>query len=390
MVNFKMTKKVKNIMFLILLCCFFGGIGLFNYSVDPYNVFHNKDYMNLHGGFGSVFIKMKAYKNIPYSTVIIGGSEVSSMFPCCEFTKKYFNRIAMDDGLPHKFFGSLLKPYIDLHPETEKVIIFINYMSIIYYPEAEIPVYSGKSFNKEEIIKIFFGIDTTKKSIVKIWDKVSTLFYGEEIYEIHQVPKLTDTIDFSEAELAETLADNIKYIDDILNFLDEKNIKYEIVIPPYNGAFLAFINENDKYRKSFETFKIFLTDRVGEIYDFAFINKYTSENMLDKHSYLYNNYNHPDHIFGAKVFKVLYDLEIADPNIFVKLTKNNINQELIHQRLLVKEYIKNNKETYDQYSKWFNQSLPQEEAEEQKLVKFDDIPNDGKLELEYIYSKMEY
>ena len=131
MVNFKMTKKVKNIMFLILVCCFFGGIGLFNYSVDPYNVFHNKDYMNLDGGFGSVFIKMKAYKNIPYSTVIIGGSEVSSMFPFCEFTKKYFNRIAMDDGLPHKFFGSLLKPYIDLHPETEKVIIFINYMSII-------------------------------------------------------------------------------------------------------------------------------------------------------------------------------------------------------------------------------------------------------------------
>ncbi len=67
--------------------------------------------------------------------------------------------------------------------------------------------------------------------------------------------------------------------------------------------------------------------------------------MLDKHSCLYNNYNHPDYIFGAKEFKVLYDQKIADPNIFVKLTKNNINQELIHQRLLVKEYIKNNKET---------------------------------------------
>ena len=147
----------------------------------------------------------------------------------------------------------------------------------------------------------------------------------------------------TEEELDELEKENFEYIEKILTLFDEKKIEYEIIIPQYNAVYLAILDIKNQ-TKRFEKVKRYLVKRVGVVYDFAFVNRLTSTNMLDGSNYIYYLVDHPNKFFGYKLFKFLFFREDADKAIYLVLNKKNIEQQLKKEEVLLKNFIKNNKE----------------------------------------------
>ena len=391
MVNFKMTKKVKNIMFLILVCCFFGGIGLFNYSVDPYNVFHNKDYMNLSEiDAENILIKMKAYQDIRYDTVLIGGSEAVTMFDITENVKPYFNCIlGLANMVTYGNYYSLLDSYLKLHPETKNVIIVVSYSSFLGEELIKIPDFTGKSYNLSEIIYLLWGERTTGRSLNKLFDSFSNNGDSENDQIISDLyPEQVDGFNLDKEYLTQKLQNNINYLNKVFDLLDEKNISYTLILPPYNAIFLALINDNNGYNETFTNFIRYLTSKSDNIYDFALINKYTTQDILSPQSYMYFNYNHPNFIWGSKIIKTLYYEDEAEPDIYVKLTKNNVEQVMSEQDTLLNKYKKDYSETFERFKR---EALGEDntlDPNKVRHIRYKDLPPEGVREMGYLDNKI--
>lgn len=404
MVNFKMTKKVKNIMFLILLCCFFGGIGLFNYSVDPYNVFHNKDYMNLSDvNAENILIKMKAYQDIRYDTVLIGSSEAGKMFDITKNIKHYFNCIFGFAGmLNYKNYYSLLTSYLKLHPETKNVIVVVSYTSFLEDELIKIPDFTGESYNLSEIIYLLWGDCTTGRSLNKFCDyilqkinryklfdsfsKNGDIENGQIISDLY--PEQIDGFNLDKEYLTQKLQNNINYLNKVFDLLDEKNISYTLILPPYNATFLALINDNIEYNETFTNFIRYLTTKSDNIYDFALVNKYTTQDILSPQSYMYFNYNHPNFIWGSKIIKTLYYEDEAEPDIYIKLTKDNVEQVISEQDVLLKKYKKDYSKTFEKFKKESSEQENNFNPNKVRYIRYKDLPPEGVREMEYLDNKI--
>ena len=86
-----------------------------------------------------------------------------------------------------------------------------------------------------------------------------------------------------------------------------------------------------------------------KIYDFAFVNKYTSSDISENKDALYINLSHPSIIYGAKVFKVLQNDKKADNSIYFLLNKDNVESVINKENKLIKDFIKNNRKTIEYY-----------------------------------------
>lgn len=392
-----MTKKRRNLLFLLSILIFLISIIFINYQVDPHRVFHKDDYMDMASVEPeNILIKMKAYKNVPYDTVIIGASETGKMFENSAMTKKYFNRIYGYQGLLNqRNYYRLLKSYIDLHPETKKVIIFVNYSSLISSITLDFPEYTGPKYNLDELVYLLLGKNTIGLSLDELNNSImekleenplsARMFKKNEEYErILQVvhPYQADDFVSAKEDAVQILEDNIKYYNQIFDFLDSKNIKYTLVLPPYNASFLALINKDKVYKHSLESFLRYLITKSSDIYDFALVNKYTLQDIFSNDNYLYYNYNHPNFIFGSKVLKVLYNKPEAEKDIYIKLSNKNIDSVIKKQDKLLNEYIKYNYKAYSEIKKIAYGEV--EGTENKKIIKYKNIPPDGIKELEYI------
>ena len=146
----------------------------------------------------------------------------------------------------------------------------------------------------------------------------------------------------SEEELDKIEKENYEYIDKIIDLFEKNNIEYEIIIPQYNAIYLVSL-DNKKQTKRLERIKRHLVNRAGVVYDFAFVNRLTSTNLLDGSNYIYYLPDHPNKFFGYKLFKFLFYREDADKDIYLTLTKKNIEQQLKKEDILLRDFIKNNR-----------------------------------------------
>ena len=94
--------------------------------------------------------------------------------------------------------------------------------------------------------------------------------------------------------------------------------------------------------KDIETIKKFLVNKTGKsIIDFAYINKYTTEDI--NKTYLYYDINHPFSYKYNLFFCAIDNLEkYKDKDVYVKLTKDNIEEVLFEQRKRLEKYIREN------------------------------------------------
>lgn len=403
--------KYKNLIFVFCVILFCSFIYYFNYKIDPYAVNSRHSFFNFKLADNIEYLYsnvLKSYKN--NKNVLIGTSEFFGMSETIQ------NIIANDCNVivgtyihPNNYYD-FLKDYLAYHPETERVFLSLNYINIVaddYTP------YPGKIKNSNfvEKLKMFLSIKTTEESIKKVKDNkrhLRNLMFFKSTNDLEKTQELeklisnytdldiekysdrTITVAYdAPPEITENkeylkyfLNNNIKYIDDVINLLNEKNIKLTIVIPPYTALFRAYLNDNEDIKQIFYAFFKYIVTRVDEIYDFAIINDYTTQNIYSDDCYLYIDYVHPNFLYGLKVYNALFDKENAEQGLYVKLTKDNIDEFLNEQSILLGNYKKDNKEIFDLFQSGSN-------AQHQKEIRVGNLPVKAQKEYAYIRNIVE-
>lgn len=108
----KSNTIIKNLTFLFIFIIFIFAICLFNYKIDPYNIFKKQDFLYLnYYPRDLINIAIKNYKGPKIDTVLIGSSDSVSMFG--HFYKKYFNMLCMD-AINYKQYKDILEYYLKI------------------------------------------------------------------------------------------------------------------------------------------------------------------------------------------------------------------------------------------------------------------------------------
>ena len=378
-----MNKTKKNLIFILLVILLISVIICFNYHKDSYSIFHKRKNMSeCINKTHLINIYLKAYKNVKSDTLIIGSSDGYTLFAMDYILKNKGNYIFGINNYEHYY--KILKRYLELHPETKQVVLIINYMlllgnSINEFPN---PQYSGNHLNLKDLSYLLLSYDITKQNLNKNGNNVNDEFkyyfaemhpYGIDLrLEIPQIIKNKNT--------------NFYYINLILDLLNSKNIEYKVVIPPYHAYYLSRIYKNNSLYSIITDLKKLLVNKCPNIYDMAFINKYTSQPFfeVEKYNYYYSTPVHPNIILGSKLYRILFDNQNAeDKEIYLKLTKEDFEKQMENETKLLNKYFKENKEKIDKYykdaeGKQFDEyTIPYE-----KTMK--EMPEDVAQEFEYL------
>jgi len=347
-----MKNKInKNYIFFIVVSVFFVLIGCFNYFVDANRLFRRNDYMELFEKTNRMIpFVIEHTKNIKNDTLLIGFSEPHLNFSEREFNKEYFNQLFFSYN-NYKGIYEHIEQYLRLHPETKHVKFFVSYNSFFFFFYIEQTLKKNAYFDK--FIYLFFSKDITEKNYEKFYWDISNKFHEilnkfipktvkEDSFLYEYIPNFIPYSYKSEEELDKIEKENYEYIDKIIDLFEKNNIEYEIIIPQYNAIYLVSL-DNKKQTKRLERIKRHLVNRAGVVYDFAFVNRLTSTNLLDGSNYIYYLPDHPNKFFGYKLFKFLFYREDADKDIYLTLTKKNIEQQLKKEDILLRDFIKNNR-----------------------------------------------
>ena len=147
--------------------------------MDPYSLFKNKHYMILSNyPIELIYPVMKIYKDQKSDTVIIGGSETTSLFD--EQFKNFFNNISIE-GINFSQYSELLDAYLKLHPETKKVIIVISYVNIINDIGITIPKFNETNITLKEYQRILFSNDVTYRSLLSVKDHFIYKYFNNKL-----------------------------------------------------------------------------------------------------------------------------------------------------------------------------------------------------------------
>ena len=390
----KTNKNIRNLFFIFTSIFIIFCICFFNYKIDPYKLFGNKYYMRLNlYPRDIVYTIMQIYKDQKSDTILIGGSEGLSLFN--EYYSIFFNNISME-GINYRQYRELLEAYLELHPETKNVIIVFGYVNIIEKINLPMPKFKNKNLCFKEYQKILFSIDVTYKSIkslkldikYRILDKLNKN-YLKNIFIVY-FPKHSDYYKININNLKEAERNNFSEINKIINLLEEKKLNYTFIFPPYNAIFMSLIYKQKENQNNINNFKRFLVNAVPsdkKIYDFAFVNKYTSSDISTNKDALYINITHPSFIYGTKIIKVLFNDIEADKSIYFLLNKNNIESVIEKENKLIEDYINNNLKLVKYYQK-----LALEQNEDNilfiKKLKYESLSDESKKEYEYLIRKI--
>lgn len=329
--------KVKNdILFIIIVIFLFALIALFNYLVDPFNLFHNKSRTKLISipiEFSNIYMKMCKKENMV--KVIFGSSDIDIAISSSLFNEYHKMTVR---GINYKQYYNLIKSHFDLHPETKYVIFGITYTDITGSLKQSLPKYTGSNLNKDEIIRLLFSYQTTSESIKRVKRKTEQNFDNLFCY-----PRQLDLGKKSLTELVEEQNERFFYLEKIISFLKDKKVNYIFIIPPYNAIYLSFIKNTNIYEEQVINLKKFLVANDIEVYDFAFVNKHIAKSLFDA-PYLNYNFNHPSSIWGNKIYKNIFYGESGVEKLYMLLTKENIDEVIEYQKQLLNEFELKNSE----------------------------------------------
>ena len=355
------NKKQKNIIFITIIITLFIILFILNYKIDPYCFFHqtNLPAQIFVNKTENANIYIKGSKKQKRETVVIGASEIVTMFGRGPLDY-IFNRICLRFYVvKFKNYYELLKLYINNHPETKNVIIVINYPSF-FTLNKDYPKSKSNNYSLKELFYLFFSLDTTKKSLKilknmtinnNVSQSDSDIYIENGFYNIYIFSHYFKNKNF----LKETNED-IEFLDKTIKFLKEKNINYYVIIPPYSAISLYAIYSDQRAIDEINKIKKKLVEKVDVVYDFAFINKYTNIDFFNI-NYLYYDYQHPNWIYGIKIYKLFFDEKNSEKDIVMILNKENIESSIDKQKELYNRYYSdniNNLKKYLEISKVIN------------------------------------
>ena len=356
-----MNKKNKNILFIVVVIIIISFIAPLNYIMDPYNCNSPQEVRrySFHNNYDLIYLVLKLDKVNKYKNLIIGGSDVDSMMLS---TSTLYKRLPLE-GCGLKQIYEALETFIDLHPETELVIINISYLQLLFSDYIDLPKYTGANLNANEITKLYFSINTTKESILLFADKIK-LFFQERFRKSNNdnsdnlniqnefcvYPYRKFMFDKRYELLQSQQKEKFQYIVKMVDLLNSKNIKVNFTISPVNSILLTNIYQDKIYRKIIEDFKHFLVSLDVNVYDMAYVNKYTNSKITSADNYLYRDMMHPSILMGDKIINIFFNPKNDKKDFYYILTKENINEVIKKENDYIEDYIKNNKEFIEFYN----------------------------------------
>ena len=123
------------------------------------------------------------------------------------------------------------------------------------------------------------------------------------------------------------------------------------IFPPYHALLQGIIYIKNQHKKV-ENIKQYMVNKFpnAKIIDFAFINKYTAEPLetTDNYTDIIHPLGHVGHIFYCSL---MYQKEFEDKDIFVYLSKENIDNILEEQNEKLKNYTNKNMKIITEFMK---------------------------------------
>ena len=278
--------------------------------------------------------------------------------------KIFFNGLTLTKSA-YNFMYNHLEEYLKLHKETKKVIFILSYNGFFYDQSEEISDYNYY----KALLYFLFSTDITSKNIDKILknnliqdkNKNKTITPVKETQHNHRLYILPYLVPhFSthdKKDFYNNVMNNLQSWEKIIKLLKEKNIDYEIIIPPYNALYLTIIKDKGCYNYV-NIIKKFLVEKADVVHDFAFVNRITSIDITSPDNFWYFSPDHPNSFFGNKLLIFLFFRQYADKNLYMELNKNNIDKQLKKQEDLFNDYIKRKKPYIDNYLKELSKVNP--------------------------------
>lgn len=364
-------RKSLNILFVFLFTLILGLISFFNYIVDPYNIIidrppelHLYDYPK--DLFSSV-LKLSTRTN--YDTVAFGGSTTDAFINYNLLPKN--NAMLTSGYMISDTLQNYVKFFINNHPELKTVIFNIEYASYYFEKKDLFPEINSKNLTIKEAARLFLSIDSTILSIKKFKKDPQRILnkdrfkYRNVKNNLEQYPDSYELFN-NNLSIEKDKALNIKYnifikrnnnhymkglypnvlehFDEYINLFESKNINVIYIFPAYHAMLQSKIYLDFDY-KDIENIKRHFATKTKtkhKVIDFAYINKYTTEEL--NKTYLYVDLIHPYSYKYNFFYCVLSNLEkYRNKDVYVELTKDNIEDVLSEQRKRLEEYIEKNK-----------------------------------------------
>lgn len=368
-----MLKKL-NLLFITFLIIFVGIIGIFNYIIDPYDlIFDRHKELHLYDYPIDLFpTVMKMSVKSKYSTLTFGASTANSLFNTSLFPEDHV--MITNRYMTFETMQNYVSFFVKNHPELKAVILNIDYASYYFRKIDEFPQINGKNLTIKEMARLFLSIDTTLTSIKKLSKDYKRIFKKERYsnknfsYDDFSFENLfnkefspnndADDYEYSvftkrnnKHYLRGLKPDIIEYFDKYIKLFEDNNIDVFYIFPPYHALLQSQIYKDFNY-EDIENLKRFFVERTNKpIWDFAYINKYTSEDLNKSHIYIdiIHPYSYKYNFFYC-VFTNIKKYKNKD--LYIELTKDNIDSVIIKQRKLLEKYVSTNEDEIDKFLKY--------------------------------------
>jgi len=353
MLNMNHLKK-KNFYFLILIFLGLILISTFNYFTDTNKIFHptNGIWITENISDEEIPFFIDIYKNTKRETLIVGFSEAEVLFSNSLLSDFFINGI-MTTTNSFKTLYLCVKEYFKVHHETKKAVIIIPCNKFFGTSDNEQDVIKKLS-NNQAFLKILLSKYNTENNIDSIIQPIFNNIFKKENIEngisFYPYAVISDYYKTHKEIVDKDNIEKIEYLERIINLLKDKNIEYQIIIPPYNAVHLVLMKKLG-YEIIYENMKRVLVDKFDNVYDFSFVNRLTKTNTYADYNYWFYLPDHPSTNFGYKLLMLILFNKYGDNSIYVKLTKDNIEEQLKHQKELLNKFISENKDYTDFYIK---------------------------------------
>lgn len=337
--NINDMKKQKHfdLLFLILLIVFIAFVALFNYLVDPYYIFHDSTVKGINN------VKTHKYSNkrtIIYSDLKLNSKNKDIIFTGNCLLSHY------GSGLDNVGFftipvakveevASIIKNIHIISPDVKTIYWGLFYDDFWNTKNDEVSDSLQKLESKyptlQDFVNLFFSWNTTKYSIETIRDSIKN--GGQDIiyvYPYREIAKKTYNKEFT--------FESLETVKEIKEFAEKEGINLVIYYSPIHVSKKVHIFEKGMWDSNQE-----LKKRLAEItpfYDYSLFNEF-NYSPLDENNFDFIDNIHPTNSYNNRI---VYDLLDDNKKIGQLVTSENVEKLLDDDTMMLKNYIKNNKE----------------------------------------------
>ncbi len=363
--------KHYNINILISLVLFTIFSIIFNYIIDPFDIFKviKKKGINCEKPCSYKQERMTKIPQLKFNKnnidYIFVGSSKTQWWLNTDYHSKLAGKNILSMGLSSSSIQEsiiMAENSILIHPEIKKVYFgldFFSFSSNYYETSVNIERITDTEITKKEIMPLLISLDTLKYSF-------QTLFYNiknnksDNKIKNEQESQLTKKNKRAEHYFKETIKKydrdyysdyklNKNAIKEIMNFKDfaqKRNVEVIYMVTPTHITDIINIKEHGLLKEYYE-FKKILAENVN-YYDLSLINEYNTESVNPEIKYFRDSI-HATGVLGNLFAENFY---IKQNNTAEYITKDNIDYFIMRDNHNLEDYINKNKEVVTKVKEW--------------------------------------